>query len=1203
MSTDSYFDFLEAAKKQESKLVFATVKHKTKSGHGFNLSTLHKRLYLHTGSNSSLDLERKTLLCAYSASEKCKGRWDVSSYVEADSLNTLVDLTWKHGKGKLLLANQFLNDDTLGQIVRKKLVASTPDNETELEHFLADLNTDAKAVVIENIPLERTSVLIKFGLSESRLTQYLLQHYQAVTNQEFEALHAYVKTHDFTRSEYLLHLAKGDVSHVNQSDMIDSIIEGDQSNIKNLIALLTFAIQSSKDHISVLNSLDNHSSLREPLVSTVGEMLPEQPEQISVFLEGLKTNVANEIALKADVQLTPWLLKFGLNEARLIEYLALHFKNLSYRIFGLLNIHAIQNNFLQVAFVLDLISKKDDFPRPNQKTIEGLLDELTRRLFEHHSKNITKIENFIFGNCLVRTSHLPRPHRLIACEAKIWTLQPNQERQEPENKALCRRKNCDYPGCTQSPHATAQTSHTASRSGISFNTNKNAEAPPSSLLLYLVCEHFFGLNADTLHRSDQFSREIAKINRWNEILDRLHCHECQSPLTLAEHAKGSAGKMAYTATFWHCDKPHCSNFCESIKITHCFGCGGVIDSRENKQACNPSEIRSHRKIYICNSCACCCKNHQGFSGRCPSCGIQNAFQNVDEKNRTRAECRNCAFEVSIDKRQFSAMKNPERLRAQYNQPLSEAPSSLVVPNQLLTPSRQGLFIHDWSWSEPILYVYDLTYSLTNNLLQPQQLERYEKVCDLKVIERLTSLGLNHKNYVGESTNTSNVLHILNREPNSPISIHLANELVSWITDRFNEMKNHGLWQHYYDIEHPFILSLTSLLRDGIRFDQSKLASIFSKAERARNVLVHMLSKHGIHTPSKEYLNAYVSEHFLSHEQPAMRRVIETGNYKAYTGRGEVFDLMHKIDKVERIGGLANALENQGSPFKPHYQIVGSDTDRCTTRNPNLLGFPKELRPLISAAPNKAIIECDYSQMEVGVLASLAKDTQLIDDYNTGDVYSALGQSLQLPRDEAKLIFLAILYGVAPSTLSSWLNQSNDYAQNLMNSFVSRYPGVAAYQRSLKESGRNQGYATIITGLKRWINRQYSNQKLTYWEENWLKNFPVQATAAAIFKTAIINLSKNVYKAELKLIAPLYDSIVFEVPQAQVNLYTNIVSASMKRAMTKYCPEIKPKVSVNNHDTSCWNGGPSVMPYDAWLNALIEESKKGSSETNDIHIST
>lgn len=276
----------------------------------------------------------------------------------------------------------------------------------------------------------------------------------------------------------------------------------------------------------------------------------------------------------------------------------------------------------------------------------------------------------------------------------------------------------------------------------------------------------------------------------------------------------------------------------------------------------------------------------------------------------------------------------------------------------------------------------------------------------------------------------------------------------------------------------------------------------------------------------------------------------------------IFENLHRIDKIERSARIATGLVGRQGRFIPEYDTMGAVTGRCTSRNPNLMGLPRESRHIIRPERGMQIIECDYKQMEIGVLAGLSKDELLTKDFNTGDVYSRFAESVSISRDTAKTLVLGILYGMTTNTLATLLKADEGQASMLVEKFFSRYETVHQYQKELVKKGEQQGYLDSVSGLRRFVNNSAPKTTATRsWENNWFKNFPIQSSAATLFKQAIIDLADQLFGRNFKLIVPHYDAIVFQAPTEESDMYTKQVEAAMFRAMKTQFPYLNPQIDV------------------------------------------
>lgn len=301
---------------------------------------------------------------------------------------------------------------------------------------------------------------------------------------------------------------------------------------------------------------------------------------------------------------------------------------------------------------------------------------------------------------------------------------------------------------------------------------------------------------------------------------------------------------------------------------------------------------------------------------------------------------------------------------------------------------------------------------------------------------------------------------------------------------------------------------------------------------------------------------------------------------------QIFNVFLRIDKLKRIKALLESIGHQRK-ILPFYRTLGTVTGRCTSATPNIMGIPKIFRNIvIPSRIDFGIIECDYSQMEVGVAAALSNDKNLIDDFNTRDVYEKLGLLLfghsgHESRSKGKTIFLGIQYGLSRKTIARRIELSEKETSRVLDRFYTRYNTLSEYLFALEKAGQENGFVKSVSGLRRY--RRYPERMPNYWERNWFKNFPIQSSAASVFKSAIINIYQELRQKPFHLLVPFYDSVVFECPLNQLEEITGVVVDCMIRSMKAYFPVLKPKVTVNDSNPSCWNSEGKSNSVERFLN--------------------
>lgn len=669
------------------------------------------------------------------------------------------------------------------------------------------------------------------------------------------------------------------------------------------------------------------------------------------------------------------------------------------------------------------------------------------------------------------------------------------------------------------------------------------------------------------------------MNRWNVILERLFCDCCEKPLSISEHSRDSMGKMAVGTTYWHCSNEVCEEYAKSVKISYCIDCRKVIDNRIDKRSCTPYNIRSYEKFYICNSCASCCKRHNGNAGICPNCGIEDAYRGVAKDRRTQAACRVCKHKVSISPFGFKAIENHKKAGGVFNSIRSITTGKCHLIAAIKDGNAEPQFLaHSMPWDVPILYAYDLFECLKSGYIKLEMLSKYEQVYDLKVVDRMAWLGLNHSNYGSDSD--SKLVHLLKRSLAGESFQALQSQVIDELNRSFNRFHEHSLWPHYNNVEHRFVLALHNLLGIGIAINKPYIEIEIQSLEVERNKQMGRLLDSDVYHPDHLSVREYLTKNYGPIDTSTILNMFKSKGASSLLSVDPVFENLHRINKLERAARIATSLVGRQGHFIPEYDTLGTVTGRCTSKNPNLMGLPRESRHIIRPESGMQIIECDYKQMEIGVLAGLSQDKLLTEDFNTGDVYSRFADSVYISRDTSKILVLGILYGMTTNTLATLLKTDESQAESLVEKFFSRYEKVRQYQKELVQKGQQQGYLESVSGLRRFANNNVTKTNaVRNWESNWFKNFPIQSSAATIFKQAIIDLADQLYGRSFKLIVPHYDAIVFQVPIGESDNYIKQVQSAMFRAMKRQFPDLEPQIDVKKNHREGWGATRPLMKDD------------------------
>ena len=237
----------------------------------------------------------------------------------------------------------------------------------------------------------------------------------------------------------------------------------------------------------------------------------------------------------------------------------------------------------------------------------------------------------------------------------------------------------------------------------------------------------------------------------------------------------------------------------------------------------------------------------------------------------------------------------------------------------------------------------------------------------------------------------------------------------------------------------------------------------------------------------------------------------------------------------------------------NYAQAVAITGRLASNDPNLQNIPvrtaegRRIREAFIAPSGSSIVSADYSQIELRIMAHISQDASLLRAFEAGeDIHRATaGEIFSVdPRnvdDEqrryAKVINFGLIYGMSAFGLAGQLGIERSAAQQYMERYFARYPGVAEYMRATREKAREQGYVETVFGRRLWLPEiKGSNGARRQGAERAAINAPMQGTAADLIKMAMIAVQGwlEAGKLETKLIMQVHDELVLEVPDDEID---------------------------------------------------------------------
>jgi DNA polymerase-1 len=386
-----------------------------------------------------------------------------------------------------------------------------------------------------------------------------------------------------------------------------------------------------------------------------------------------------------------------------------------------------------------------------------------------------------------------------------------------------------------------------------------------------------------------------------------------------------------------------------------------------------------------------------------------------------------------------------------------------------------------------------------------------------------------------------------------------------------------LWALYNDIEIPLIDVLVRIEENGVLIDSDMLAQ--QSMELANRMIgieqqAHDLAGSAFNLGSPKQIQEVLYDRL---NLPVLKK---TPKGQPSTDESVLQDLavdyalprlllefrgMSKL-KSTYTDKLPQQINPKTGRVHTSYHQAVAATGRLSSSDPNLQNIPirseegRKIRQAFIAPPGYKIVAADYSQIELRIMAHLSGDAGLLAAFSQGvDVHSAtaaevfdvpLEQVTHDLRRSAKAINFGLIYGMSAFGLAQQLGLARNQAQDYINLYFSRYPGVKQYMDTIREQAKQQGFVETIFGRRLYlpdINARNAAQR--QYAERTAINAPMQGTAADIIKRAMLACDAWIRDsgADVKMIMQVHDELVFEVAENQLDdsiaSLRNIMSAA------------------------------------------------------------
>ena len=270
-------------------------------------------------------------------------------------------------------------------------------------------------------------------------------------------------------------------------------------------------------------------------------------------------------------------------------------------------------------------------------------------------------------------------------------------------------------------------------------------------------------------------------------------------------------------------------------------------------------------------------------------------------------------------------------------------------------------------------------------------------------------------------------------------------------------------------------------------------------------------------------------------------------------------------------GLLKEISADGR-IHTNFQMTVTATGRLSSTEPNLQNIPvrrelgAQIRRMFVASPGKVLVDADYSQIELRLLAHIANDETMIAAFRSGeDIHAVtasqvfgvpLDEVTPLQRSHAKAVNFGIVYGISAFSLAQDIGVFQSEAKAYMDSYFAKYHGVREYMTRVVEQAKADGYVTTLFGRRRDLPElKSSNFNLRSFGERVALNMPIQGTAADIIKAAMVRVDARMRAEYLqaRLLLQVHDELIVECPAEEAETVKGILIEEMEHVVDYRVP--------------------------------------------------
>jgi DNA polymerase-1 len=420
-------------------------------------------------------------------------------------------------------------------------------------------------------------------------------------------------------------------------------------------------------------------------------------------------------------------------------------------------------------------------------------------------------------------------------------------------------------------------------------------------------------------------------------------------------------------------------------------------------------------------------------------------------------------------------------------------------------------------------------------------------------------------------------------PDISDSVHAMDILLKLKPKLAEGLEACGLSELFFTVEMPLVEVLAEMEKNGIQIDVKAIQKLSRTLEERLISLIeeiYSLSGMQFNINSTKQLREVL---FNKLQLPVLK--------KSKTGPSTDEEVLRKLAKKHKLPALlleyrqlmklkttySDVLPNLVHPktgrVHTSFNQTGTETGRLSSSNPNLQNIPVKTdigrlirRAIVAYDTHSFLLSCDYSQIELRILAHVAQDANLMRAFKENKdihrataalIYGIQEKDITEPmRDTAKRVNFGIIYGLTSYGLSRDLGISVEDAQGFIDAYFLRYPRVQEYMQEQIAKAEQEGFVTTILGRRRYLPEiNNKNLGVRQFAQRQAVNTPIQGSASDLIKCAMVKIYRELKAAgyKTKMILQIHDELVFNVPSGEMQAIVKLVRQCMEQVLDLTVP--------------------------------------------------